>query len=575
MIGNVLGTIWHVGGMFALPFLMAFLAALFLEVSEVAETLPVLVALAVVAIVPSFVLQVAGLWIKVSRELHLLRARRAPAWADVFAATHRHASIVTARGWAVLGAGVFFILLSLGMQWASLSVLGVLALLLFHGVVGITSFAGTFLAGAFDAGLHTRRGSVERVMMPAVVLAGDVADERFTFRRVFVPPGYNLLIEDKLPLRLGTISRYAVGAGARRDELHVGGRLRRSPRGLYLLGPASIYYQDLLGLTRVSLASLATAELKVLPRFRELVVVEPPRTRNAAPDVLTRPHRIPTEDHFRFREYAPGDDTRRIHWKLSIRTGHLTLRQPETREVSSKTILLVLDSYLPAGRMLSDAVGVEEVLDRLVETWISLAKALVERGDTVTMVAVARGQSGLTEVETQRCAKGGHARWQDLGARSVWQGQADIPKILELAAQDTHAVVVSSRFQAPPPQPFAGASLTWVYLPPDEALGTSDPSLLDVLMGGPGRALRWFFQTPHPAGADENGLFAQLREFHEASGRLAARRRLRQIARAGGAQTLQLLVQRGDAVYKLVPGAKAHRLVGVSGGTAARTLGAA
>ena len=49
MIGNVLGTIWHVGGMFALPFLMAFLAALFLEVSEVAETLPVLVALAVVA----------------------------------------------------------------------------------------------------------------------------------------------------------------------------------------------------------------------------------------------------------------------------------------------------------------------------------------------------------------------------------------------------------------------------------------------------------------------------------------------------------------------------------------------
>jgi hypothetical protein len=142
----------------------------------------------------------------------------------------------------------------------------------------------------------------------------------------------------------------------------VGGRLRVTPRGLYQLGPAEVYYQDMLGLTRISLASLATAELKVLPRFRPLEIREPPRSRLQSPDVITRPHRFATEDHFRFREYAAGDDTRRIHWKLSVRSGHLTIRQPETREISTKNVLLVLDTFLPAGRMLDDVAEAERPL---------------------------------------------------------------------------------------------------------------------------------------------------------------------------------------------------------------------
>ncbi len=567
MIRHVAGIAWHGCGLFVLPFLLAFIAALFFEVSEVADTLPILMGLAGLLLVPAFLLLVAGVLLKVGREIRLLRERSRYSTHALLESIHRHLAVVTPRGWAMFITGLLFVLLALGAKWASLSVVAVLALLLFYGVLGLTSFVSTFLVGAFESGMK-RRGSIERGMFPAVVLAGDPAEERFTFRRVPLPPFFYLLVEDPLPARLGTTSRYAVGSGASRQELTVGGRLRRSPRGMYRLGPANVFYQDVLGLTRIPLAALATAELKVLPRFRDLLIIEPPRSKREQPDVLTRPHRFPTEDHFRFREYAHGDDTRRIQWKLSMRTGSLQVRQPETKEISTKNVLLALDAYLPKGRMLDDAVGVEGVLDRLVETWISLAKELIERGDRVTLVAVARNEEGVVGPEVLAAGKGGHTRWQDLGARVSWQGGWEIPQILGEAGPGVHAVVVSSRFQAPPPAPFDGASLTWVYLPPQDALGANDPTLLQSLAGTQTRAFLWLFRLPFAAGSDENSFFSQLRIFRDQSNRLNARRRLREVAKRDGDRVFKALIARGDTVYRLQPGPGGHKLVGVATGSA-------
>lgn len=562
---HLLGIAWHIGGMFILPFVLGFAAALFFEVSEVAETLPMLIGVCILFITPAFVAQLLGLILRVRREWRTLAERGRYSTEEALASLHRHARIVTPRGWAILVAGMWFVVCALGLKWASLSVVATLALLLFYSVVSITSLISTFLTGSFQAGLG-RRSSVERGMVPAVVLAGEAAEERFTFHRIPVPPGFFLLVEDRLPPRLATTSRYAVGAGARTDALVVGGRLRATPRGLYRLGPAEIYYQDMLGLTRIALASIATAELKVLPRFRNLEILEPPRSKLDAPDLLSRPHRFPTEDHFRFREYLPGDDTRRISWKLSMRSGRLQLRQPETREISSRTVLLALDAYLPNGRMLADAVGVEEVLDRLVEVWISLAKELVGRGDKVTLVAVARQPNGAVSTELIPALRGGHTRWQDLGARALWQGQADLGAMLAEAGTGTHAVVVSSRFQAPPPEPFPGQSLTWVWLPPKDALGPRDPGLLQTLAGSEVNAWSWLFRLPFVAGSDENALVAQFATFQFHAARLSARARLRHQAQVHGDAIFKALIARGDSVYRLEPGVATHRLVGVSGG---------
>ena len=559
----LLGIGFHGCGLFLLPFLIGFVAALFLEVGEVADTLPYLVGLSLLVIAPAWLMQLVGVALKTMRELRQLREKGRYQRGDALRSLHRHMRIVTPRGWAVLIAGLLFIVCALGLEWADLSFVGVISLLLFYGVLGLTSLVSTFLVAAFESNL--RRGSIVRQVVPAVVMTGDAAEERFTFRKMFVPPGYFLLVEDPLPERLATVSRYAVGAGARK-ELTVGGRLRRSPRGMYRLGPAEIYFQDIFGFTRIALASVATAEMKVLPRFRPLQITEPPRSTLETPDVLTRPHRFATEDHFRFREYAAGDDTRRIHWKLSVKAGRLNVRLPENKEFSTKNVLLVVDAYLPAGRMLEDAVGVEEVLDHVVETWISLAKELVERGDRVSLAAVARSEKGELGVELLACQKGGHSRWQDLGARVCWQGRYELTELLDQVGKDMHAVVVSSRFQSPPPAPFSGQSLTWVWLPPQHALGPKDPGLLEVLAGTPARAFLYLFLLPGPAGSDENSLAAQFRHFQYHSSRLNARARLRQYAQMYGERVYKELVSRGDTVYRLEPGAAGHKLVGVVSG---------
>ena len=70
---HVIGICWHLGGMFVLPFLLGFVAALFFEVSEVAETLPMLLGVGLVLIFPAFVAQLLGLILKVRREFRMLR----------------------------------------------------------------------------------------------------------------------------------------------------------------------------------------------------------------------------------------------------------------------------------------------------------------------------------------------------------------------------------------------------------------------------------------------------------------------------------------------------------------------
>jgi uncharacterized protein (DUF58 family) len=575
-------------GLFLMPFFVGLAASAFFEVSEVAETGGVLVALGLLFVVGPLVLQIVGVAIKVVAERQFLREEGRLTTRAFLATLHRHLRIVTPRGWAALLTGLWFVVLALGAKWASLGLLAVLALLLFYTVLGGSSFVSTFLVSGFRRGMGSQKGSIVREMSPAVVLSGEPAEERFHLHRVPVPPFFHLLIEDDNPPPLQTESRYAVGAGARRHRVTVSGRFRRTPRGLHRLGPARIWFQDVLGFTRVSVASLATAELKVLPRFRSLDILAPPKSSLQAPDVLTRPHRFASEDWFLFKEYHPGDDTRRIQWRLSVRTGQLMVRKPESREVSSNRVVLLLDSYLPKGRVLEDAIGIEAVLDRLVECWISLARELTERGDKVSLAAVVDDGEGTLRVE-QVSGSADPRRWQDLGARARWQGDWELDALaVEVARLEAggaegaalHGVAVSSRFFQPPPDALGKASFTWVWLPPQDALGPREPPLWEQYVGaGPGAAARMVLslvRLPAPTGADENGALRQLQDLWRLHRQVAARDRLRRLARIKGKATEAALLQRGDTVYRLEPGAAGtHRLVGLVAGKGAAGAGRA
>ena len=58
----------------------------------------------------------------------------------------------------------------------------------------------------------------------------------------------------------------------------------------------------------------------------------------------------------------------------------------------------------------------------------------------------------------------------------------------------------------------------------------------------------------------------EVRDFFEDNAIYNARSRLHIRAQKHGAGTMKQLVARGDTVYRLVPGAGCHKLVGVSAG---------
>ena len=562
------GLAFHLVGLVVLPFVIGLMAAMLFSASDVLETGTSMLVFTAVVLFPVSLAQTIGLLLKSRRDVRWWRERGGLSVSRLAEIFHDHARVVTLRGWMLMVSGVVLVVLAVALKWASFGVLAAMALFLFYIISGWTVFVSTFLVQGFERGLERGGTGIERRCSPAVVRTGELSEEVFTFRDVPVPWGYFLLVEDPLPARLETESRYVVGATARRGEVVTSGRLRRTPRGTYTLGPAKLWYQDILGITRVSVANHATAQLKVLPRFRPVQIIAPPRTSTQTPDIISKPSRYATEDHFRFQEYVAGDDTRRIHWRLSMRTGTLQVRQPENKEISTQDVVLTLDTWLPPGRALSAAHGADDILDSLVEAWIAIARELVSRGDRVTLLAsVASTEGDGVEIVRMPCRNGQAARWQDLGARARWQGEHSLSDLLDAMGTAVHGVVVSARFTPAPKQRDDGHKTTWLLMDPADALGPPDPHWMRAVVGFTGvlSLARWVLFLPNPTGSEDNSAARRIAAAYGIRQHWSARRTLRSIAQARAERTRAELEARGDAIYRIERRPNLIRLVGLRG----------
>ncbi len=568
------GILFHGGMVFVLPVLVGVVASLLLDVGEVVETGLGLAIGAAVVVGPSFVALLAGVAFKTLQELSYLRRTGQLDAISLLGAVHRHLAIVTAQGYVVLAAGVVFVVLSLGFKWASLGVLAVLSLVLFYWIVGASVFLSAFMVRTFAWGVGRERSGIRRELSPAVVQSGDEVEERFHLTRVPVFPGYRLLIHDELPRRLQTESRYIATPAASRATVTLAGLIGQTPRGRYQVGPAAIQYQDALGMTQVSVASLATAQLTVLPRVRPVRVIQPPAVHDEEPDLLTIRHHLATEDYYRFRDYVPGDDTRRIHWKLSMRAGRLQVRLPESKEISHRRILLAIDTCLPRVSM-RDRPVLDDLLDRLVEAWVSLADSMVRDGEQVTVIAAVPGDGG-TAVERLRCRRSAGAPWLALGARVEWQDRIDLEGLFpdDEGEHTDDLVVVSARIGAPPPAPLPGRRVTWIYLFAEDVLDPAPPGPFQRWIGAEevtaGRLMARAFLLPHAAGSTLNMPHRRLIAFARTLDRDARLRRARAGAIASSRGVFAALMQRPDAVYRMEAGARHYVLRGAKGLARAR-----
>lgn len=204
---------------------------------------------------------------------------------------------------------------------------------------------------------------------------------------VTLPPGEHM--PDAVPLRNAFFLRPSLLYWERTFEL----TLRCNHRGRWGIAPHSLLLQDIFGLFSMPLSRLGKRRplpvtLSVYPRTHELRVPDRAVSANEGFAAAVIRHATSGDLFGDTRQYQIGDPMRRIHWKLSARTGELQVRQFEAQE--NPRVLLVLD----LGCRRTD---IENNADIATEIAASIGKYSVDCGRELQVLPVrARADGSFT-----------------------------------------------------------------------------------------------------------------------------------------------------------------------------------
>lgn len=232
----------------------------------------------------------------------------------------------------------------------------------------LVGLGGAWLFGWLWARGLARSLRLAREMRYGWAQVGDQLEERFTLTNASLFPATWVEIDDHSTLP-GYRASLATAVGGESDvTLLTEGHCAR--RGLYLLGGATLYTGDPLGIYTVSIDAPASRALLVLPPIVPLPPID------VTPGGYLgdgRPRLRALEESVRaagVREYQPGDPLRRIHWPTSARRDKLYTRQLDGNPAGDWWILLDLDQQAQAG----------SEWDSTVEHGIILAASLSDQG---------------------------------------------------------------------------------------------------------------------------------------------------------------------------------------------------
>jgi uncharacterized protein (DUF58 family) len=253
--------------------------------------------------------------------------------------------VLTHRGWSLLGATIGLLaggrLLGLVQLW----VLATAALLALLGAIVWTS---TRTVDVQATGLVVRRllvGVDGRVDL-TVVSAGSRATPMLTLTDAF-DGGRRYARFLLSPLAPETTARAAY-------------RVPTERRGRYEIGPLRASVGDPFGLSSRVWRAAGLDEVVVQPRVHDVM----PLPEGGGDDLDSDDRRVVGQldvagEFLMLREYAPGDDLRRVHWKSTARHQRLMIRQDESRRRAP--VLVLLDVRSAAHNRESFELAVEAV----------------------------------------------------------------------------------------------------------------------------------------------------------------------------------------------------------------------
>ena len=266
--------------------------------------------------------------------------------------------VLTASGSGTLWLSSFAIAAAAQGGWASLAVVGVMGL----AVVELMVVWTLLVAGGDDplgtsaamgaAPPNPRSGLISRRFVPATAVEADPVVEELTLSGARIPAGFRLFATGRVGPRWPT-SRYAVDASASGAEVVITTELGPALRGDHAAPPLECWLGDVLGICHTVRRPAARASLLVTPRPRVVEGVRPLLSRGGHDQETRTSQRLPTEGAMRLREYAPGDDARRIHWVRSLAARQVVVRLPDELPPDRPGVRLVLDTFLAPPRELS------------------------------------------------------------------------------------------------------------------------------------------------------------------------------------------------------------------------------
>lgn len=182
---------------------------------------------------------------------------------------------------------------------------------------------------------HFRLGA-ERTVTPTHVPVGSTAEATLQVTNLARGRTGTLLLEEAVDPRLGVsidrVFEHVEPQGSRQTTYP----LEATQRGRFDVGPLSVTAVDPFGLVRLTRSFAATQSVLVVPRVVALDGTVDADRRGRG-DRASSALSAGGDDDIIPREYRPGDDLRRIHWRASAHGDELLVRreeQPWTRHAT-------------------------------------------------------------------------------------------------------------------------------------------------------------------------------------------------------------------------------------------------
>jgi uncharacterized protein (DUF58 family) len=344
------------------------------------------------------------------------------------AATSRTAQLrdVVTRATGLTPAGLILVAVAVGSWLLGFTVAGRALYLLAYGAIAVLGLS--WLVGRRPLALQGERSLVRPRVHEGEEIAVEVALTASRRLSTFI-------LEERVPALLGQHARLPIANLDAGESAGQGYTLHCWRRGVYQLGPLTARWGDPFGLTEREAVLAETFELLVHPAVEP--VTDRPLTRLWEDPPVRPPVSKPWPvgmEFYGMRHYSPGDDIRKIVWRVFARTGELMVREAEQGITDRMVMVLDQDVRHHSPGQFSES------FESCVRVAASLGVAHLREGYSVTL----EGSAGLLAGPL----RGGTSQLTLLDALARVEMTKDpltsgITKLVNGPGRDAHVVIIT------------------------------------------------------------------------------------------------------------------------------------